>query len=98
MISSPNSASILQENSLESIWSPQQDWYGEYSVTEQQPDNGFCSKFGLPVVAVNNVFMELSPSIDNQPPIPSNQDDSESITITEIAVVGAASSSILLGY
>ena len=41
--------------------------------------------------------MELSPSIDNQPVTTSNQDGYEVITITEIAVVGAASSSILLG-
>ena len=63
MISAPNSAYILQENRLEPIWSPKQDWYGEYSVTEQQPDAGACSQFGLPVVTVNDVYMEENLSL-----------------------------------
>ena len=97
MISAPNSAYILQENRLESIWSPKQDWYGEYSVTEQQADDGVCSQFGLPVVTVNNVYMEASPFEDIEPVTTSNQDDSESISIAEVGVIGVASSSILLG-
>ncbi|MEC8248969.1 MAG: ArsR family transcriptional regulator [Candidatus Thermoplasmatota archaeon] len=98
MISAPNSAYILQENSLASIWSPKQDWYGEYTVTEQPLDNGLCSQFGLPVVIVNNVYMEESPFVDNEPATTSDQGGSESISIAEVGVIGVASSSILLGF
>ncbi|MEC7097446.1 MAG: ArsR family transcriptional regulator, partial [Candidatus Thermoplasmatota archaeon] len=67
-------------------------------VTEQPLDNGLCSQFGLPVVIVNNVYMEESPFVDNEPATTSDQGGSESISIAEVGVIGVASSSILLGF
>ena len=97
MVSAPNSAYILKDNSRISNWGPKQSWYGEYLITEHQYDSSFCAQFGLPIISVNEIFIEENPNDQGIIKNPVTSGDEETIPITEIAVYGVASSSILLG-
>ena len=97
MVSAPNSAYILKDNSGISNWGPKQSWYGEYLITEHQYDSSFCAQFGLPIISINEIFIEENPNDQGIIKNPVTAGDEETIPITEIAIYGVASSSILLG-
>ena len=96
MISAPNSAYILQDGNHDSGWTPKESWYGEYLVTENQQDDSFCSQFGLPMISITEIFVDEDPNAKTAPVIPPQEVDDETITITEIALYGVTSSSILI--
>ena len=96
MISAPNSAYILHQDSVDSVWSPKIGWYGEYSVQETQLEDNLCSQFGLPVITITEVFVEENPHAEQENLVSKNDEITNSISITQVTVVGVASSSILI--
>jgi predicted transcriptional regulator len=96
MISAPNSAYILKEINTNSGWIPRESWYGEYLVTEHKYDDGFCSQFGLPIITIDEIFIDEDPNAKTTQATTLEETDEETITITEIAVYGVTSSSILI--
>ena len=56
LISAPNSAYILQPNTIQSNWIPKEGWFGEYTALEHPFDSSFCSQFGLPVITIDEDF------------------------------------------
>ena len=96
MISAPNSAYILKEINTNSGWIPQESWYGEYLVTEHKYDDSFCSQFGLPIITIDEIFIDEDPNAKTTQATTLEETDEETITITEIAVYGVTSSSILI--
>lgn len=97
LISAPNSAYILQPNTIQSNWIPKEGWFGEYTALEHPFDSSFCSQFGLPVITIDEVFTEENPVKPNLDLNAAENVEDDSIEIAEIAVYGVASSSILVG-
>ena len=97
LISAPNSAYILQPNTIQSNWIPKEGWFGEYTALEHPFDSSFCSQFGLPVITIDEIFTEENPVKPNLELNAAENVEDDSIEIAEIAVYGVASSSILVG-
>ncbi len=97
LISAPNSAYILQPNTIQSNWIPKEGWFGEYTALEHPFDSSFCSQFGLPVITIDEIFTEENPVKPNLELNSAENVEDDSIEIAEIAVYGVASSSILVG-
>ena len=98
MISAPNSAYILQDGNHDSGWAPKESWYGEYLVTENRQHDGFCSQFGLPIISITEIFVDEDPNAKTAPATTIQEVDDETITLTDIAVYGVTSSSILISF
>ena len=97
LISAPNSAYILQPNTIQSNWIPKEGWFGEYTALEHPFDSSFCSQFGLPVITIDEIFTEENPVKPNLELNAAENVEDDSIEIAEIAVYGVASSSVLVG-
>ena len=95
MISSSDSGYILDDNIQFEQWMPVKDWSGEYRVAEQPIDSNPCAQLGLPLISITEIITENDPNeVQNGL---ADEDNDEAIALTEIAVYGVASSSILLG-
>ena len=97
LISAPNSAYVLQPNTIQSNWIPKEGWFGEYTALEHPFDSSFCSQFGLPVITIDEIFTEENPVKPKLELNAAENVEDDSIEIAEIAVYGVASSSILVG-
>tara|TARA_B100000927_G_C16395961_1_gene441318 strand:- start:122 stop:1006 length:885 start_codon:yes stop_codon:yes gene_type:complete len=95
MISSSDSGYILDDNIQFEQWTPLEDWSGKYRVAEQPIGSNPCAQLGLPLISITEIITENGPN-EAQSGL-ANEDNDEAIALTEIAVYGVASSSILLG-
>jgi predicted transcriptional regulator len=95
MLSSPNQVYFLPYQSSIDSWAPEENWNGRYLANKIDSNNDLCSVFNLPLIEIEKIYSEQdSLLLDSTEEM---EEESGGVAITQIAVVGLTSTSMILG-
>ena len=93
LLSAPNSALILSENQDANLFTPKEDWHGEYLVREDVNNNDKCGIYSLKLIQIDDVYSHDAPIVEKSAEIenPSNNE----LDVVAITTVAVSSTSII---
>ena len=93
LLSAPNSALILSENQDANLFTPKEDWHGEYLVREDVNNNDKCGIYSLKLIQIDDVYSHDAPIVEKSTEIenPSNNE----LDVVAITTVAVSSTSII---